>query len=101
MTPTARRKFIYESFTPENQWRVLAGECRELADAIEIGLDRMMDGKFAPEDAKEIIKEFGDVRNPMQQIDENEPQLSAKFGIEQDLKEIRTIERIETGYYEN
>jgi len=99
VTPTERREFIYDSFLPVNQWRKLAEELQELLGAVQIGLDRQGRLGFAPEDAKEIITEFADCRNLMQQITENNPKLAAAISIEQDRKELRTIERIATGYY--
>ena len=99
MTPTERRTHIYDSFLPVNQWRKLTEELQELLSAVQIGLDRQGRLGFAPEDAKEIITEFADVRNLMQQITENNPKLAAAISIEQDRKELRTVERIESGYY--
>jgi len=99
MTPTERRKFIYDSFTEDNQWNKLVEELKELRDAVQIALDRKGEWGFSREDALCIITEFADCRNLMQQITENNPKLAAAISIEQDRKELRTIERIATGYY--
>lgn len=101
MTPVERRAFIFNSFTEENQWLKLAEELKELRDAVQIALDRKGEFGFSKEDATEIITEFADVRNLMQQITEASTNLAHAVDIEQGRKELRTIERIESGYYEN
>jgi len=92
---------IYRHFRPQGQIRKLQEECTELADAIHISMTAYMGDAHKAMQTPAVITEMADVTVMLAQFKFCEPELWEQIEEEAECKIQRTLERMETGYYED